>query len=78
VGKIFDAYLGSSEKNIREAIRIAEALSPNILWLDEIDKAFLGVGSGSTADSGASARVFGTFLTWMQEKTHPVFFPQSF
>jgi SpoVK/Ycf46/Vps4 family AAA+-type ATPase len=73
VGKIFDAYLGSSEKNIREAIKIAEALSPNILWLDEIDKAFSGVGSQHSGDSGASARVFGTFLTWMQEKTHPVF-----
>lgn len=73
VGKIFDSYLGSSEKNIREAIKIAEALSPNILWLDEIDKAFSGVGSQHSADSGASARVFGTFLTWMQEKTAPVF-----
>jgi len=73
VGKIFDAYLGSSEKNIREAIKTAEALSPNILWLDEIDKAFSGVGAQHSADSGASARVFGTFLTWMQEKTHPVF-----
>ena len=73
VGKIFDAYLGSSEKNIREAIKTAEALSPNILWLDEIDKAFSGVGSQHSGDSGASARVFGTFLTWMQEKTYPVF-----
>lgn len=73
VGKIFDAYLGSSEKNIREAIRIAEALSPNILWLDEIDKAFSGMGSKQSGDFGVSARVFGTFLTWMQEKTYPVF-----
>ena len=73
VGKIFDSYLGSSEKNIREAIHVAEALAPNILWLDEIDKAFAGVGGRHTADSGASARVFGTFLTWMQEKTAPVF-----
>lgn len=74
VGKIFDAYLGSSEKNIREAIKVAEALSPNILWLDEIDKAFSGMGgSGGSGDFGVSARVFGTFLTWMQEKTHPVF-----
>ncbi len=73
VGKIFDAYLGSSEKNIREAIKVAEALSPNILWMDEIDKAFSGMGSQHSADSGASARVFGTFLTWMQEKTVPVF-----
>ena len=73
MGKIFDAYLGSSEKNIREAIHVAEALSPNILWMDEIDKAFSGMGSGYAGDSGASARVFGTFLTWMQEKTVPVF-----
>jgi SpoVK/Ycf46/Vps4 family AAA+-type ATPase len=73
VGKIFDAYLGSSEKNIREAIRIAEALSPNILWLDEIDKAFSSMGSQQSGDFGVSARVFGTFLTWMQEKTYPVF-----
>jgi hypothetical protein len=73
VGKIFDSYLGSSEKNIREAIKIAEALSPNVLWLDEIDKAFSGIGGGHNGDSGVSARVFGTFLTWMQEKTAPVF-----
>lgn len=73
VGKIFDSYLGSSEKNIREAIKIAEALSPNILWLDEIDKAFSGMGSQHSGDGGVSARVFGTFLTWMQEKTYPVF-----
>ncbi len=73
VGKIFDSYMGSSEKNIREAIKIAEALSPNILWMDEIDKAFSGAGSQHSGDSGVSARVFGTFLTWMQEKTAPVF-----
>ncbi len=73
MGKIFDAYLGSSEKNIREAIKTAEALSPNILWLDEIDKAFSGMGSKQSGDFGVSARVLGTFLTWMQEKTAPVF-----
>ena len=73
VGKIFDSYLGSSERNMREAIKVAEALSPNILWLDEIDKAFSGMGSQQSGDFGVSARVFGTFLTWMQEKTYPVF-----
>ncbi len=73
VGKIFDSYIGSSEKNMRDAIRVAESLSPNILWLDEIEKAFSGMGSGHNADSGTSTRVFGTFLTWMQEKTSPVF-----
>ncbi|WP_035275864.1 AAA family ATPase [Desulfogranum japonicum] len=73
VGKIFDSYIGSSEKNMREAIQVAESLAPNILWLDEIEKAFAGMGSGHTSDSGTSTRVFGTFLTWMQEKTSPVF-----
>lgn len=73
VGKIFDSYIGSSEKNMRDAIRVAESLAPNILWLDEIEKAFSGMGSGHNADSGTSTRVFGTFLTWMQEKKSPVF-----
>ncbi|MBU0680272.1 MAG: AAA family ATPase [Proteobacteria bacterium] len=73
VGKIFDSYIGSSEKNMRDAIKIAESLAPNILWMDEIDKAFSGMGSKNDSDSGTSARVFGTFLTWMQEKTAPVF-----
>lgn len=73
VGKIFDSYIGSSEKNMREAIKVAESLSPNILWLDEIEKGFSGMGSGHSSDSGTSTRVFGTFLTWMQEKTAPVF-----
>lgn len=73
VGKIFDSYIGSSEKNMRDAIRVAESLAPNILWLDEIEKAFAGMGGGHNADSGTSTRVFGTFLTWMQEKTSPVF-----
>ena len=73
MGKIFDVYVGSSEKNIREAIKVAEALSPNILWIDEIEKGFAGMGSQQSGDSGAASRVFATFLTWMQEKTHPVF-----
>lgn len=73
VGKIFDSYIGSSEKNMRDAIRVAESLAPNILWLDEIEKAFSGMGSAHSGDSGTSTRVFGTFLTWMQEKTSPVF-----
>lgn len=73
VGKIFDSYIGSSEKNMRDAISVAESLAPNILWLDEIEKAFSGMGSAHSGDSGTSTRVFGTFLTWMQEKTSPVF-----
>lgn len=71
VGKIFSGIVGSSEENIRTAIRTAEAIAPSILWIDEIEKGFGGVGSAG--DSGTSTRVFGTFLTWMQEKTRPVF-----
>ena len=71
VGKIFSGIVGSSEENMRNAIKTAEAVAPSILWIDEIEKGFSGVsGSG---DSGTSTRVFGTFLTWMQEKKDPVF-----
>lgn len=56
---------------MRKAIKTAEAISPSILWIDEIEKGFSGYSGG--ADSGTSARVFGQFLTWMQEKTSPVF-----
>ncbi len=71
IGKIFSGIVGSSEHNMREAIKTAEAIAPSILWIDEIEKGFSGVGQ--TGDSGTSARVFGHFLTWMQEKTKPVF-----
>lgn len=71
MGKIFGGIVGSSEENIRKAIRTAEAVAPSILWVDEIEKGF--AGTKSDGDSGTSARVFGTFLTWMQDKTDPVF-----
>lgn len=71
VGKIFSGIVGSSEENIRTAVSTAEAIAPSILWIDEIEKGF--GGSGSSGDSGTSTRVFGAFLTWMQEKTNPVF-----
>jgi len=70
-GKIFGGVVGESESNIREAIKIAEGLSPCILWIDEIEKGLSGLNSGG--DSGVSSRVFGTFLTWMQEKQSEVF-----
>lgn len=71
MGKIFSGLVGSSEENMRKAIETAEAISPSILWIDEIEKGLGGVnGSG---DSGTSTRIFGTLLTWMQEKTKPVF-----
>ena len=71
IGKIFGGIVGSSEENMRKAIRTAEAVAPSILWVDEIEKGF--AGTRSEGDSGTSARVFGTFLTWMQDKTAPVF-----
>jgi AAA+ superfamily predicted ATPase len=72
VGRIFSSLVGSSEENIRRAISIAESVAPCILWVDEIDKAFAGMGGNST-DSGTSQRVLGTFLTWLAEKSSSVF-----
>jgi len=71
LGKIFSGLVGSSEENMRRAIATAEAVSPSILWVDEIEKGLSGVNS--SGDSGVSSRIFGSFLTWMQEKTSPVF-----
>lgn len=71
LGKIFSGLVGSSEENMRKAIKTAEAISPSVLWIDEIEKGFSGIAS--SGDSGTSSRIFGTFLTWMQEKTKPVF-----
>jgi SpoVK/Ycf46/Vps4 family AAA+-type ATPase len=74
VGKVFGSLVGSSEQNIRRAIKVAESVAPVVFWVDEIDKAFRGSrGSGANTDSGTSARVFGTFLTWLSEKDKPVF-----
>src|SRR5205085_2189601 len=72
VGRIFGRYIGESEAAIRSAIRTAEAVAPSILWIDEIEKGFAGATS-EAHDTGVSARVLGTFLTWMQEKKKPVF-----
>jgi AAA+ superfamily predicted ATPase len=73
VGRMFGSLVGSSEDNIRRAIRTAESVAPAILWVDEIDKAFAGsVGSGGS-DGGTAQRVFGTFLTWLSDKTAAVF-----
>ena len=73
MGRMFGSMVGSSEENVRRAIATAEAVAPAILWIDEIDKAFAGTNSSGSADSGTAARVFGTFLTWLSEKTAPVF-----
>jgi AAA+ superfamily predicted ATPase len=73
MSRIFHGYIGSSEANMRRALRIAETLSPAILWIDEIEKAFSGVQGSASTDAGTTARVVGQFLVWMQEKRAPVF-----
>ena len=73
MGKIFGGIVGESERNIREALNIAEAIAPSILWIDEIEKGMSGISSSGSSDGGTTARVLGTFLTWLQEKTKPVF-----
>lgn len=73
VGRMFGSLVGSSEENIRKAIAVAESVAPAILWVDEVDKAFAGSQSSGVSDGGTTARVFGTFLTWLSEKTAPVF-----
>ena len=73
LGRVFSQMVGSSEQNMRNALRLAESVAPCILWLDELDKGLSGLASSHLSDAGTSARVFGSFLTWMQEKTAPVF-----
>jgi len=73
MGRIFGSLVGSSEDNIRRAIRMAEGVAPVVLWIDEIEKGLSGVRSSGDTDGGTGARVFGALLTWMQEKTAPVF-----
>lgn len=72
VGKLFSGTLGSTEENIRMAIKVAESVAPCILWCDELEKGFSGSGSSNYTDGGTASRVFATFLTWMQMKTKPV------
>lgn len=73
LGALFSGIIGSSEENIRRAIKTAESVAPCILWLDEIEKGLSGITSSDISDAGTTARVFGTFITWLQEKKTPVF-----
>lgn len=73
MGKVFGGIVGQSEENIRNALQMAETISPCILWVDEIEKGLSGLQGSGGSDGGTTARVLGTFLTWMQEKTSPVF-----
>ena len=72
-GRLFESALGSTEANLRRSLQTAESVSPCILWIDEIEKAFSGGGGSAGTDGGTSARIFGTLLTWLAEKTSPVF-----
>lgn len=73
VGRLFTSLVGSSEENLRTAIKVAESIAPVVLWVDEIEKGFSGIGSSNVSDAGTAARVFGSFVTWLQEKQAPVF-----
>jgi len=70
VGNLMDKYIGESESNMREAIKMLESISPCVLQLDEIEKGFGGVGD---TDGGASRRVFGTFIKWLNDRQSPVY-----
>ncbi|MEM8715222.1 MAG: AAA family ATPase [Cyanobacteria bacterium P01_G01_bin.4] len=70
IGRLFAGLVGESESRTRQLIQISEAMSPCVLWIDEIDKAF---GASSSSDGGTTGRVLATLITWMAEKTSPVF-----
>jgi AAA+ superfamily predicted ATPase len=72
ISRVFGKYLGESEERMRKAIAVAEGVAPAILWVDELEKALAGA-TGGGGDSGVSSRVFGSLLTWMEEKDKPVF-----
>lgn len=72
MGRLLGKYLGESEENMRKAIKLAEVLSPCVLWIDELEKAFAGIESGSSG-SEVATRLFGSFLTWTQEKESAAF-----
>jgi AAA+ superfamily predicted ATPase len=73
MGRVFGGIVGESEANLRSVIQTAEAIAPCVLWIDEIEKGFSGSKSSGSSDGGTSSRVFGSFISWMQEKDKPVF-----
>lgn len=72
MGRLYDKYIGETEKNFRKALDLAESVAPAVLWLDEIEKG-LASTAGGTGDQGVSQRIFASFLTWLQENKHEVF-----
>ena len=73
LGRLFQGLVGASEENVRRAIATAESVAPVVLWIDEIEKGMAGAGGSGSTDSGVTARVFGTLLSWMQDRQRPVF-----
>jgi SpoVK/Ycf46/Vps4 family AAA+-type ATPase len=73
MGSLFSEFVGSSEQNMRTALHLAESIAPCLVWLDELEKGLAGTASSHLSDAGTTARVFGSFLTWMQEKNAAVF-----
>ena len=73
IGALFNSLVGESEARTRAALKLAEAISPCTLWLDECDKGLAGIGGSGSNDSGVTKRVFGTLLQWMQDNQKPVF-----
>ncbi|WGE35065.1 AAA family ATPase [Actinobacillus genomosp. 1] len=71
IGSLLGKYVGESETNMRKALAMAESISPCVLWVDELEKAFVGMTGNNSSE--VSSRLLGYFLTWMQEKTKPVF-----
>lgn len=69
VGRLLGKYVGESERNLRLALEIADRAAPCVLWIDELEKAFAGLESSD----GTAMRLFGAFLTWLQDKTSPVY-----
>ena len=72
IGRLLGKYVGESEGNMRKALKLSEAISPCVLWIDEIEKAFAGIG-GTAGGHEVTVRLFGQFLTWLQEKQNTVF-----
>ena len=72
-GRLFGSLVGQSEANLRQVLQTAEAVAPCVLWIDELEKGFAGSKSSGSSDGGTGSRVFGSFISWMQEKTAPVF-----
>lgn len=73
LGKVFGSLVGASERTMREALQTMEAVAPCVVLIDEIEKGMAGAGGSGSTDSGVTARVFGTLITWMNDRTRPVF-----